>query len=141
VEEKQAGQHFIRVEGDDFMTLEFHGLITAADMAAILQEYDARLLAQGRLFVLCNMSEAGDMMPEARATAKRRPKGLPWSYIAYVGASFGKRVVIDMLMRAIAVLSRVMTTHRFFDNEAEARAWLLEMRSAHGRQPAAPSRP
>jgi hypothetical protein len=140
VEEHRAGKHLIRVESDDFMTLEFHGPISASDTRAILRAHDQRLLAQGRLFLLCLVSENGGMTPEARAELKHRPKNLPASYIAYVGAPYAKRVILEMLLRATTVLTRAKTTHRFFEHEAEARNWLAAMRALehHRHAPTSP---
>jgi hypothetical protein len=135
VEEKRVGRHFIRVESDNFMTLEFNGAISQAETAAVVEAIDGRLLAQGRLFLLCFVANTGGMAPEARAELKRRPKNLPPSYIAYVGAPYAKRVILEMLLRATAALTRAKTTHRFFENEAAAREWLAAQRLAQYQPP------
>jgi hypothetical protein len=138
VEEKRIGNHVVRFEQDDFMFLHLEGMIDAREMAAIAAEHNQRLLAHGRLFTLCVAGKGVRMSPEARHGVRNRPKNLPPYWLACVGAPFAARVIVDMLMRALKLFTGATTTHRFFDSEAEARAWLREVRRAQFAAPPVP---
>ncbi len=138
MEEKRFGKHIVRFEADDFMYLYMEGEVDAREMAAIANEHNERLLACGRSFLLCVAVKGVRQTPEARLEVKNRPKNLPPYWMACVGAPFAARIVIDMLMRAVKLFTDTTATHRFFDTEAEARAWLHEMRLAQAEGRLAP---
>src|SRR5688500_15544044 len=106
------------------MVIEMNGVIGPGDMTAINEAHDARLFAEGCLFVLCFTGNVTGMAPAARHEHKVRPKDPPPSFSAILGARFVARVIIDMMVRAANLLTNAQVTHRFFDEEAEARAWL-----------------
>ena len=140
MEEKTFGNHIVRFEEDDFMFLYLEGAVDAREMAAISDEHNQRLLARGRLFTLCVAGKGVRLSPEARHEVRNRPKNLPPYWLACVGAPFAARVVVDMLMRAVKLFTGTTATHRFFDGEAEARAWLCEMRRIHATEHSAQPR-
>ncbi|UQA54848.1 hypothetical protein [Polyangium aurulentum] len=138
-EQKRFGKHIVHFEEDDFMFLYFEGVVDEHQMAAISNEHNTRLLQQGRLFLLCVAGKGVRLTPAARNEVRNRPKNLPPYWFACVGAPFAARVVVDMLVRAAKLFTGTTATHRFFDEEAEARAWLREMRRVHfSAQPAPP---
>lgn len=135
VEERCIGNHVLRFEGADFVVVEMSGVIQPGEIHTINEVFHERLFAEGRLFVLCFTANVTGMDPAARRESKARPRNPPPTYAAILGASFVSRVVIDMIMRAANLLADAKLTHRFFSGEAEARAWLEEMRARQPRSP------
>jgi hypothetical protein len=84
---------------------------------------------QGYRFFLYQAREATTITHEARrllaqwSIARRAPTAG-----AVAGASFATRTVAQMLIRAADLLANRPTDRRFFDTEAEARAWLDKQR-------------
>lgn len=131
MEERRIGNHVLRFEAADFVVVEMNGVIQPGDMNAINEVLHERLFAEGHLLTLCLTANVTGMDPAARRETKARPKDPPPTYAAILGANFVARVVIDMLMRAANLLANAKITHGFFTSEAEARAWLAEMRARH----------
>ncbi|TKD10119.1 STAS/SEC14 domain-containing protein [Polyangium fumosum] len=127
VEETWVGRHYVRFEPGDLLVMEFHGPILPGEMAALARLTDERLLARGRLFVLCDISDAGGFSHGSRHELRDRPRKLPPHFVAYVGAPAPVRVVLDLVIRATSSLTGAKIAHRFFETQAKARAWLGEM--------------
>lgn len=127
------GGSIVRREASDICFLRFVGDISPEEMRRLTTE--ARdLIASGRCaFLLVDVSRVGQVTAEARAAAsavateKAATAGV--SPIAVFGASFQVRVLATLVHKANALIRR--STPRpidFFGTEAEARAWLDELR-------------
>ena len=128
VEEKLVGRHVVRFEDGDLFVLRIRGAILPGEMGALAREHDARLMARGRLLVLCDLREALPPDASARHELRDRPKNLPAHWIAYVGTPHRVGVVIDLIVRATSLLSSSNIVHRYFQDEPSARLWLADMR-------------
>lgn len=134
MEEKRFGTHLIRVEEPDFLYLEIDGPLHGDEMRALFQEHDERLLTQGVLFSVADVSKAAGMQRGAKNAWQNRPHDLPPHAVAIVGAPFRTRTFIDLLVRAIRALLRAQVHVRFLKTEEEARVWLGEKRREFGRR-------
>jgi hypothetical protein len=124
---RRIGEHEVRIDDNDLMTIVFRGALGAADMLEILREHDGKLCADGDLFVISDLRALTTVEPGARHALGARSKVLPGYCVAYMVPNFKVRLVLDMLLRAAGLLMKVKVHHRFFDDEASARTWLLEM--------------
>lgn len=140
IEEKRVGQHVVRFVEDERVEIEFHGDLDWEDGGALFRETDQILLSEGRVYVLCDVTDLGRLTRGARRNVRDRPKTGVQRFLAYVGAGFGTRVMIDLVDRASKLLGQEQVTYRFFDGHEEARAWLVEMRRAHARETRAEER-
>jgi hypothetical protein len=132
IEQERIGRHGVRFVSSDAVELELRGDLALDEAACILRELDARLVAQGRLFILCEVSQLGNLTVGARGHLRHRPKRRAPYVIAYVGAGFKMRVVVDLLDRAAKLLGQDRIYYCFFDRKEEARTWLAGIRDAPG---------
>ncbi|MDI1444497.1 STAS/SEC14 domain-containing protein [Polyangium sp. 6x1] len=129
VEETWVGRHYVRFEPEDLLVMEFHGPILPGEMRTLTRLTDERLLARGRLCILCDISDADGFSPGTRHELRDRSRNLPPHFVAYVGTPAPVRVVLDLIIRATISLTGAKIAHRFFETQAKARAWLEEMRA------------
>ncbi|UQA57695.1 STAS/SEC14 domain-containing protein [Polyangium aurulentum] len=132
IEEKRVGQHVVRFVEDERVEIEFHGDLDWEDGAALFRETDQVLLSEGRIYVLCDVTDLGRLTRRAMHNVRDRPRTDAHRFLAYVGARFGMRVMIDLVDRASKLLGQEQVTYRFFDAHEEARAWLVQMRRVSG---------
>lgn len=127
------GGSIVRREASDICFLRFVGDISPEEMRRLTR--DARdLLVSGRCaFLLVDVSRIGQVTAEARAAAsavgteKAAMAGV--SPIAVFGASFQVRVLATLVHKANALIRRSAPRPIcFFGTEAEAHAWLDELR-------------
>ncbi len=125
------GGSFVRFEPPDLCIGTFVGDITPEDMAAMFD--DLRRFSRGRphVLTLADLTRCGTLSAAARKAAADAGKGLPVRGAAVVGASFQMRMFATLMTRALNLFNGASDTYnplRFFDTEAEARAWLAERR-------------
>lgn len=124
-----VGRHVVAFENDELLVIRARGAFLPGEMKAIARAHDARLLEQGRLFVLVDVGTAEPPSYASRQELKERPKKLPPHWIAYVGMPREYVIFLDLIVRAVSVLSSSKIVHRYFQDELTARAWLDEMRA------------
>lgn len=137
--EHHIGQHVCRFEEPDFLVIELKGPMLPGQASSLARVHDAALIAQGRLFVLCDLRAGCEWSPSARAELKNRPKNLPHHSVAYVGVAPAVRIVLDMVVRGVQLFAKTKLTHRFFDDEHAARVWLASERPRKRTRPSMPA--
>jgi hypothetical protein len=122
------GTHLIRVDGDTVFVIA-RGQLKADEMRVLLETYDRIAVEQGRLFILYDGRECTGVDPDARklAAEERITRKEADLQIAF-GLSFAVRIILNMLIRAQAVLRNRQVSVRVFDTEAEALAFLVPER-------------
>lgn len=125
--QRRIGEHEVRVDDAGLMTIAFRGPLRAQDMQEILSEHDGKLCADGDLFVISDLRALTTVEPGARHALGKRSKALPGYCVAYVVPNFRVRLLLDVLLRAANALMNVKVHHRFFNDDASARQWLMEM--------------
>ena len=68
--------------------------------------------------------EATGIERAGRAEFRRSSKNKSWEYAAIVGIRFEIRVVLELAAKGIEILKLPLTRLGFFDDQAEAMAWL-----------------
>jgi hypothetical protein len=126
-EEIRVGRHVLRFEEGEFMDLHVRGSFLPGELGTLTREFEARLVKKGRMFVFCRVSEHGLPSPASRQEIKHRSMKIPPHWIAFVGQSRELNVILDLILRARALLTRSIITHRYFQDEPSARAWLVDM--------------
>jgi hypothetical protein len=125
---KHFGQHEVRVDDDDIMTIVFRGPLEAQEMQDILREHDDKLVADGDLYSISDLRGLSSVKPGARHALGARAKNLPGYCVAYMVPHFQAKLFLEVLLRTANLLLKVKVHYRFFDAQEPAREWLLEMR-------------
>lgn len=137
---EQIGRHSVHAEGDgDTVILRMRGKVALAELQACLRFIERCCDEKGLVFVLVDHSEVGETGPEVRRELATWARTRRCSGIAVCGASLGMRVVSGLLVRGIArIYDRPDLIERvgFFRTEAEARAFLAEVRARAAKQAA-----
>lgn len=103
------------------------GSLSADELIAITAFRDEHAPGSPFLLVLGDLRELGAIPVESRKVAAHRLGQFPYGGIALFGASFQARVLAKLVLGAARLLGRDdRNPVRFFDTEAEARAWLAE---------------
>ncbi|MDC3954677.1 hypothetical protein [Polyangium jinanense] len=117
------GGHDIDVETPDLLILRIRREIFPADAEA----FGAAMKAQtrgGTAFILSLIEGEIAMSATSRKAFIEAMRGIPRLVNAVVGASFGSRVLAQLVATAARVLARTGFDLAFFDDEPSARAWL-----------------
>lgn len=127
-DESSPGPSFVAFEPPDILIGAFIGEITEREMRRICA--DQRRITGGdpRIFVLLDLSRLGYVTPEARRAASEELRDTVVRGAAYFGASFKLRVFATLVIKGINLMKRASIPTRFFETEAEARAWISEIR-------------
>ena len=92
-------------------------------MAAVIEEH-------GRCFLLCDLTTASTVQPEARRYMSEWNKTRGATAVATFGANFAMRAVATLIVNAIHLLGSNRVEIVFLRDEAEARQWLATRRVA-----------
>lgn len=130
LEEKQVGRHVLRYEEPGIYVIEYSGDVSGEEAAALLSASPHEPVDGRHVFLLCDVTAVGAVHPSARRMPRDSHK-FDKAFLAYVGATFTLRVMSNMFLRALNMLKGPRWVHRYFDDQASARAWLLEMRREH----------
>lgn len=123
------GRHRIEYGDDGVSVIIYRGDVSADEMRRTLATEDRTKPPEVAL-VLCDLSEVGRISAEARKLGAENSQVAKRYFTAYVGASFGMRVIVDMRTRATNFIHGKKYEVDFFDDHAKARAWLLARRAA-----------
>lgn len=129
--EKHEGHILIRTEPPDAYFVAFVGDISEDVLLSKMREL--RVYTEGKPYVLAinDLTKMRSITAAARNLAVEEGKHLPLRGTAIVGASFQLRVLATLANKALSLLSKKGDYEtRFFDTEAEARAWINERRRA-----------
>lgn len=126
-----VGAHHFRWEPPDLGYLRYDGDMDAAMSAEITDRSRVFSLGLPCVFLLIDVRNLGKLSAEARARSGQGAKDLNLRGTAVVGASATIRVVVGLVTRAIElVYGNKENPTRFFDTEADARAWIAQRRQA-----------
>ena len=118
-----VGKHLLRID-DDSAYLIARDVLTADDMRVLLETFDRVAKESGGLFVLYDGTKCTGIDPAARKLAAlERPTQREADLQVAFGVSFAIRIIVNMLIRAQALL-RTRTVNLFILNsETEALAF------------------
>jgi hypothetical protein len=126
-----VGPHLFRWEPPDMGYVAYNGDVDGPTMMTYTEKSRVYTGDKPRVFLIVNCSKLGRIDAEARRVSANGSKGLALRGVAVVGASRTTRVLASLFVRAIEILNRNLDNPtRFFENEAEARAWIDTRRRA-----------
>ncbi|MBL9007847.1 MAG: STAS/SEC14 domain-containing protein [Myxococcales bacterium] len=121
-------KHIQRRE-DDLIVFEADGVIEEADVEATLQISADILRTHPQYWILVDLRKLTGVEATARRRAATSPQNKQLAGVAAFGASTLMRSLITLIVRAMVMLGHSQLVMRFFETEAEARAWLAEQRT------------
>lgn len=132
--DKKIGKHTIKFEEPDTFMIILEGDLNAKeviDLYAVLAEFREKNGRSASLLV--DAKRMSSMTSEARKATvteiKKDKKFHENYYTAVFGASFQIRVLINLLLNAVSIVTGQPNNAKFFKTEEEARAWLQECRA------------
>ncbi|MDI3283392.1 hypothetical protein [Polyangium sp. 15x6] len=128
----EIGRHSLIYGDDDVSTMIYRGRVSYAEMREILATEDLSNVPDVVLLI-CDIRAFGGMDSETRRLGATNPKPAKRYFTAYIGAGFSLRVFVNMWNRATNFIHGEKYVSGFFDDEASARAWLVEQREAFER--------
>ena len=126
--QRRIGEHEVRVDDADIMTIVFRGSLGAQDMQEILRAHDEKLLRDGDLFVISDLRSLTSVEPGARHALGARSRTLPGYCVAYMVPSFQVKLFLEVLLRAANFRLKGKVVYRIVDDEASGREWLIDVR-------------
>lgn len=125
------GSHIFRWEPPDLGYLSYFGDLDGQAAAELTEKTTQITRNQPYVFLLVNLSHIGSVSREARRNSATGSNGIAFRGTAIVGASTPIRILATLVARASDLLSHnVQNPTRFFETEAEARAWIDKRRRA-----------
>ena len=128
-QEVMVGPHMFRWEPPDIGCVIYHGDLDGPTTADLSEA--GRRFTKGRpyVFLLVDVSKLGKVSAEARRGSATGGKDINLRGVAVVGASATLRVISSLVTRAVDLLNgNTDNPTRFFQTEAEARAWITGRR-------------
>jgi hypothetical protein len=121
-----VGPHFFTIVEPDLLILEFADPIAPDDVRETLDLLLQTAKERGPCKVLMDISLLKGIPRDVRAELRARREPAKHAALAFVGAPFGMRIVIDMVIAAVRLLrpERPRYPHSFFDRKEDALAWL-----------------
>lgn len=123
------GPHRFRFEPPDVI----HVWLDDSDVKP--EEYDAfyatatRLVPDRPVYVLRDGRQGGDISAKSRARIIEISNPQRLAAVVSYGASFRRRIIVSMLMRALRTFKNAAPDAAFFDTESEARAFIAMHRT------------
>ena len=118
----------VRVEGD-LVFIRNYRVMTLVDLHALIDVYKRVHREQGSLFVMFDCTRSEGMERAARqALSDSQSKEAFVNATAIFGAPFAIRTLANMMDRALVGLGKRSTGIKFFEGEAQARAYLQKER-------------
>lgn len=127
-ETHEVGTHLITIEDAGIFHARWRGIYELSDVIEIIRLGVEAQERFGNIFVIMDLSEAVDATHEARRHMMRYSDQKPFLGTAYVGGPFKIRVMANLVSRAWNLVREVKHPVKNFETEAEARAWIAEMR-------------
>lgn len=135
IREWQVGAHSIRFEPPNLVKLTWKGEVLAEHVDGMYGHLDG--IEASDYWMISDISQSDVPSGPVRARLAQTQEALRVVGIAVIVSSPYKRAVMDMLVRAVNLLSKTRIKPAFFNNEKDARAWIAaEMqRAGNTRQP------
>jgi hypothetical protein len=125
-----SGKSTISFEQPDTTVWRFVGDVSEDGMRALTLREKQLIDGVPYLLKLVDMTLAGNMSPGARKAGAEKIHDVPVMAVAIFGANFAIRVMANLVIRAGSIMRKIDTVPtRFFETEAEGRAWLLSKRT------------
>ncbi len=129
-QEWKINRMHIRFEEPDILFSRGEGETDAETMRAFNRLAEELSAKHGQLYLLTDMTKSTGMTPEARKVSTEYSGGKsPFAGMAFFGASFAMRTLVNMMVRASQLLGRVDAPMQFVESEADARAWAADLRA------------
>jgi hypothetical protein len=122
---KRAGASTLQVEEPDIVIYRLCGLLQVSDLRALREAEWQWNVGKKHLLVLIDIRQLDNATFEARKEAVAPGRGTTNRAVAVIGGSHTMRVVVELTMRAVKLLTNRRNTLRFFQDEPSAREWLL----------------
>jgi hypothetical protein len=123
----QCGRHTLTLEPPTLLHWIPRGDVSALEIerfAAFVREHTRGLPF---VFIMNAVADLGLVPAGTRKIIQREVPRLPIRGLAYYGGGFQKRILLKLILAPLRILSPdTRIPVRFFDTEAEARAWLAE---------------
>lgn len=126
----KIGNHDIAIEEPDLLLVRVTGAVSVRDVEAFCAAVLSVCQGRPRMLFLVDVSGIGEFGSLARRRLAEEMRPVPSRGVVFVGAGFGTRVVLQMLIHAVRLLTGRDNPSAFFDTEAEARAWIQATRAA-----------
>ncbi|ADO69747.1 STAS/SEC14 domain-containing protein [Stigmatella aurantiaca] len=124
------GPHSLSFEAPDTAKFVLRGPLEHAEMLAIRAQLEELRNRQGPLYLLGDVRQSTGYSLESRQAIGAEKERVPYTAVAFFGASFTMKTVSNMILRANSILGRSTGTQAvFMDTEEEARAWLAAQRA------------
>lgn len=129
--EIRVGPHLFRWEPPDLGYTTYGGDLDGETMRQLAVRSREFTLGKPRVFLIVDMSRIGKVSPDARKSSAAGSQELNLRGIAVIGASAPLRIIAGLVTRAVDLINRnADNPTRFFETEAEARAWIAGRRVA-----------
>jgi hypothetical protein len=121
-----VGPHLVTVTPPDLLLVEFGSPLDGKEAGRILDLMSQTGRRLGRVKVLMDITHVTSVPRGVRETIRSRNNESRTAALAFVGARFGVRVAIDMIISAVHILRPDIRAypHDFFGRKEEALAWL-----------------
>ncbi|WP_437774315.1 hypothetical protein [Sorangium sp. So ce1097] len=128
--EHTIGRHTVRVgEHGDTLDLILRGDVAPDEVARIFDFMASRFAGRSYMLVTGDVSELGHVTAASRrAIMKEAGRAPPIRGLAYHRASFGARVITELVMRTYVFVTGADLPVHFAEDEAGALAWLATRR-------------
>jgi beta-phosphoglucomutase-like phosphatase (HAD superfamily) len=129
IREWHVGAHSIRFEPPNLVKLTWKGEVLIEHVDGMYGHLDA--IEASHYWMLSDISQSDVPRGPVRARLAQTQQSLRIGGIAVIVSSPYKRAVMDMLVRAVNLLTKTHVKTAFFDDENSARNWLAaEMKLA-----------
>lgn len=122
------GKHLGYYEEPDLLWLEFHGDISAEQVAEYVAMRTVLLQGQTQILTLLDVRDLREPPAEARSAVARLKDPRPQAS-AVIGASFRTKVMAEFVVKAAYLFTGKRIELRFFDKPDDGYAWLRAMRT------------
>jgi hypothetical protein len=128
----RIGQHEIGFESGT-LSVRYHGPVVGSEMTELLELIDSTVAGCGPICILVDSNDTpGPDLSARRALSTHGFRNVTAMARFQRGAS-GSSALTFLLQNAARLLGRPTTRTAVFETEAEARAWLAQMRAAEAR--------
>ncbi|MDI1448554.1 hypothetical protein [Polyangium sp. 6x1] len=131
-EHMAVGPHVVTLLPPDMLVVDFGSPLDGNQAGRILDLMWQTGRRQGPLKVLMDITRVTNVPRGVRESIRTRTTESTTAALAFVGARFGVRVAIDMIIHAVRVLRPDVPSypHGFFDRKEDALTWLRAAPSA-----------
>jgi hypothetical protein len=132
--EIKLGPHLVEIEAD-CMTVRHMSDFTLEHMKEWCRIADQVIAEHGHILTITDFRHGGDFPSESRRYASEWPNVVKVWGSAMFGGSYAQRVLINMIASTTRWLRKYSTPIASFKTEAEARAWIADIRTQNINNP------